>query len=577
MQNNSITCIITFHKEGLLAHKTLLSIERCRKYAEKYNIEVHFICTLDRADEETTRVVKEHPVIRSTDKIFDIDVGDLGLSRNYGVQHTQTNYISIHDGDDYYGEDLLKKYIDYATVHHNEIILHNSLTFHFDIAHTVEIKNLYLSEKLENIGFYNYFPTHSFGLTKIYKEIPYREKDFKNGFGYEDWLWNLETLDRGYKHYIVPNTYYFYRRKIQNSLYLEAEASGAMLYSIDFFNNFYGKEELEEQKQISFRIFHKLKNNVKKNLNKIQNIIPKTLKHYLLLICFFIRIPIPDRLAVSVIKRKIHKIPKEKFENFNIHILEKTFFLLSRTIPKSILYDMRDIGTRIDFKLFANRFLLRHYIIAGTFNFDEIMQSKVGYVYGQIYSQLKKNHGDIIFFLNDITENNKDFILPFINNILNKNKKIILLKTDVKDSSYIINSTNTIILDITNLLSCISYRNRLMVLSRLIVQLQPSYIHIFDSKIAMDTLSKYNKSILYFSKVYVSILENSNNQNNSFLDDMLFDNYVYYSYIFVLDKLYFNKIAQILGNSISNKIFVLDDIKNNTLLLNKMMEISYCE
>ena len=57
-----ISQIVTFHTEGVLAHFTLTSIMRVREYALIKKIPIEFVLILDRADELTTRIVKNHPL-----------------------------------------------------------------------------------------------------------------------------------------------------------------------------------------------------------------------------------------------------------------------------------------------------------------------------------------------------------------------------------------------------------------------------------------------------------------------------------------------------------------------------------
>ena len=56
-----ISAIATFHGEGLLAHKTMLGLERVRREAEAQGVSVELVAVLDCADRETKRVVMSSP------------------------------------------------------------------------------------------------------------------------------------------------------------------------------------------------------------------------------------------------------------------------------------------------------------------------------------------------------------------------------------------------------------------------------------------------------------------------------------------------------------------------------------
>ena len=108
-QNNKIdiSAIVTFHAEGLVAHRTLLGLERVRKYANQHNIVVEFVLVLDTADTETTRIVRSSPVLREIDQILEVTNADQGASRNSGIVAPRGNYLGLFDGDDYYSENWL--------------------------------------------------------------------------------------------------------------------------------------------------------------------------------------------------------------------------------------------------------------------------------------------------------------------------------------------------------------------------------------------------------------------------------------------------------------------------------------
>ena len=99
-----ISAVITLHAEGILAHTTLLSIQRVREYTEQKGLRVEFVLILDRVNDETKRVVLSHPSLRKDDQIHFVDYGDLSSSRNHGIKSAKGEYIGTFDGDDYFSK-----------------------------------------------------------------------------------------------------------------------------------------------------------------------------------------------------------------------------------------------------------------------------------------------------------------------------------------------------------------------------------------------------------------------------------------------------------------------------------------
>ena len=102
-----VSCVVTFHAEGYMGYRTLTSINACRTYAEQRSLKVELVVVLDCADEYTRKMVEKHPVLRSDDQVLTVENRDPGLSRNDGVKAARGQYISMHDGDDYYSENCV--------------------------------------------------------------------------------------------------------------------------------------------------------------------------------------------------------------------------------------------------------------------------------------------------------------------------------------------------------------------------------------------------------------------------------------------------------------------------------------
>jgi glycosyltransferase involved in cell wall biosynthesis len=240
-QNNKIdiSAIVTFHAEALVAHRTLLGLERVRKYANQRNIVVEFVLVLDTADTETRRIVRSSPVLREIDQILEVTNADLGSSRNSGIAASKAEFIGIFDGDDYYSENWLFAALNTTKSKEGDVVVHPDYVVSFGAIHAVA--QLLDMDRTPEYPLENLFSVHpwissSFAKRQIYLEHPYLRADAqKTGFGFEDWHWNLEVLAGGVRHVSAPDTALFYRRKT-SSMLVDQLNTRAIIRPNRFFN-----------------------------------------------------------------------------------------------------------------------------------------------------------------------------------------------------------------------------------------------------------------------------------------------------------------------------------------------------
>ena len=79
-----LSVIVAAHREGLIAHKTMRSIERATKALRDKKIPYEIVVTIDNGDTETETYFSrysDNPHIY----IHSVQFGDLAFSRNYGI------------------------------------------------------------------------------------------------------------------------------------------------------------------------------------------------------------------------------------------------------------------------------------------------------------------------------------------------------------------------------------------------------------------------------------------------------------------------------------------------------------
>lgn len=208
-----ITCIVNTHKEGHLVFPTLKSVKRSILYAQELGLSVELLVILDRSDEDTIDIVTRET--STLGRAIKVDFGDLALSRNHGAKVSSGKYLSYVDADDLWCQTWLVDCFLLAEAHPSETVLHPEYNVYFGNGKEHVLQHVDSeSDRFEKEFIYkmNYWTALSFAKRDTYLENPYKKNTIIDGFGYEDWTWNFETLERGIVHKIVPLTAHYIRR-----------------------------------------------------------------------------------------------------------------------------------------------------------------------------------------------------------------------------------------------------------------------------------------------------------------------------------------------------------------------------
>jgi len=222
-----ISCIILFHAEDLIAHRTLRSIGRATDYCEKKSLHVERVCVLDNAASLTRDIVlKSAPNL-----VVETSFGDPGLARNAGVQRASGEYVAFVDGDDFISENWLYNAYLQMEATSREVVLHPEVVLAFG---RIQRCWRHLSQDspkfhVGNLLCFNYWNSAAFLRRETCVRIPYVAARARNGFGYEDWHWNTLVVADGVKHEVVPCTAHFTRMKTAGSRWSEHDAAAAVI------------------------------------------------------------------------------------------------------------------------------------------------------------------------------------------------------------------------------------------------------------------------------------------------------------------------------------------------------------
>lgn len=217
-----INCIINAHREGHVIHPTIASVKRAQRYAKECGLvtDVHVI--LDKADDVTAEIV--HREMEGVGTVHEVAYGDLAFSRNHAAQNLTGKYLAFIDGDDLWGQAWLIDCYNFAENHpqSENIILHPEFNVIFgkDVSHVFNHIDIDAPDfEKELLLRMNCWTALSFALREIYMENPYQKNNIFDGFGYEDWTWNFHTIEKGFKHKVVPGTVHYIRKGcMQDSL-----------------------------------------------------------------------------------------------------------------------------------------------------------------------------------------------------------------------------------------------------------------------------------------------------------------------------------------------------------------------
>lgn len=223
MSDFTLSIVVTAHHEGRILVPTLRSLASAIHAIEQPDVTVEVVIVADRADEETNRIIGERAAQMIADGIVVVVVavenGDLGASRNDGVRTARGEIVSILDGDNLVSSTWLAASLAVIERAGPTAVVHPEVIASFGARTT-----LWWSQSTQDADFtdvylatVNYWDACVTAHRSIFEAVPYLTLRPSDGFGPEDWAWNISTIDRGFEHVVAAETALFYRTS-ENSL-----------------------------------------------------------------------------------------------------------------------------------------------------------------------------------------------------------------------------------------------------------------------------------------------------------------------------------------------------------------------
>lgn len=483
MGNMTLSVIVAAHHEGLIAHKTMLSLLRATKKLDDASIEYEIIVTVDNGDKETMSYFDTYSNDANI-SIHHVSFGELAASRNYGVSLANGEYIATLDADDLISENWLINSIATLKEQGQPAILHTHYSVNFGTQDVVWEKFDSRSKEEDAVimTWANRWDSAVVAPREVFERFPYQPN--KNGYGSEDWHFNSQTLAADIAHKIVPKTVLFVRRKDVSEMTIQAADRRTVHYtdllSIDFLKTvdttpFHTPTPSSQPSSIPVK---KIKHVAKKTAKYIHH----TAKHS----SFYRSVTQP---LISAYKQKGHQVTEERF-------------------PSWLIAEWRAVHT-IDKSIFPSRQLLGEVPVYHSEMYE------LGVSFRDIMASFSKE-ADYIMFLPALWPGGAEVVaLNFIKALSSVHPEwhIAVVTTEAHENVWRDRlPKNVDFIDFGNLTHGLTESLRLQLLARTIVQSKATHLHIAQSPLMYRFASLYQSLLKNFTVYAFAFCEDTDDE-----------------------------------------------------------------
>lgn len=207
-----ITAILTAHAEETVVGVSFRSMLAAVRLATEAGLDVEMLVVLDKPDEATQEMLSE--VDTHGARLLHVSYGDQAPVRNHAVGESRGRFIAFLDGDDLWTENWLVA-AHALCASEPRTIGHPYADWVFGESHSLSLPPDQTDPQFDplTLRVTNAWDALCLAPREAYLDHPFQARALAEGYAFEDWLWNLETVRTGYIHRVVPDTIHFKRSR----------------------------------------------------------------------------------------------------------------------------------------------------------------------------------------------------------------------------------------------------------------------------------------------------------------------------------------------------------------------------
>jgi glycosyltransferase involved in cell wall biosynthesis len=147
-------------------------------------------------------------------RLLEVSHGDQAPVRNDAVRESRGRFIAFLDGDDLWTENWLVASRALCAAE-PRTIAHPYADWVFGESHSLSLPPDQTDSQFDpaTLRVTNAWDTLCLAPREAYLNHPFHARALAQGYAFEDWLWNLDTVRAGYVHRVVPDTIHFKRSR----------------------------------------------------------------------------------------------------------------------------------------------------------------------------------------------------------------------------------------------------------------------------------------------------------------------------------------------------------------------------
>lgn len=207
-----IAAILIAHAEGSMAGISFRSMLAAVRVAAEAGLDVEMLVVLDQPDEATREMLAG--VDRHGARLLEVSYGDQAPVRNHAVRESRGRFIAFLDGDDLWAENWLVAAHALCAAEAGTIA-HPYADWVFGESRSLSFPPDQTDPQFDpaTLRVTNAWDALCLAPREAYLDHPFQARALDQGYAFEDWVWNLDTVRAGYVHRVVPDTIHFKRSR----------------------------------------------------------------------------------------------------------------------------------------------------------------------------------------------------------------------------------------------------------------------------------------------------------------------------------------------------------------------------